>query len=79
VTKSVFSARYRAFRRLLKESRQKSGVTQEQLAKKIGWSQTDVSKAERGERRLDVVEFLIWAKAIGVDAAKFVESLERSK
>jgi transcriptional regulator with XRE-family HTH domain len=57
-------------------ARTDAGVTQVQLAERIGWQQTDISKVERGERRLDVVEFLQFAAALEIDAAKFVAALQ---
>jgi hypothetical protein len=49
------------------------------LAEKAGWQQSDVSKVERGERRLDVVEFLQFAEALDFDAAEFVAELSLVK
>jgi transcriptional regulator with XRE-family HTH domain len=43
----------------------------------LGRPQSYVSKYERGERRLDVVEFLAVARALGTDAASLVAELER--
>jgi len=61
---------------MLVAARKDAGLTQEQVAKKIGWQQTDVSKVERGVRRLDVIEFLAFARAIGLDVPSFIRSLE---
>jgi len=77
VTKSVFTAKYARFRKLLVAARAEAGLTQEQLATKLGWEQTDVSKAERGVRRLDLIEFLAFAKAIGIDVTSFIRDLEQ--
>ena len=49
---------YERFRRLLVEARQKSGLTQIEVAARLGVSQSFVSKYEQGERRLDVIELL---------------------
>ncbi|MFI5386260.1 MAG: hypothetical protein ACHQ50_09080 [Fimbriimonadales bacterium] len=38
--------------------------------------QSFVSKYERGERRLDVVEFLEVARAIGIDSIRFIRQLD---
>ena len=61
---------------MLIEARNDAGWTQEELAERIRWQQTDISKVERGERKIDVVEFLQFTKAIGVDAAEFVRQLQ---
>jgi hypothetical protein len=54
-------------------------VTQTELATRIGWQQTNVSKVEGGERRLDVVEFLQFAEALNIDAGEFVRRLQGRK
>jgi transcriptional regulator with XRE-family HTH domain len=64
-------------RRLLAQARQNAGLTQVALAKKLGRPQSFVSKFERGERRLDVIEFLDVARALNVDPARIVVDLER--
>ena len=54
--KSLFSADYAVFLRLLREARDDAGLTQEELGARLGQTQSFVSKCERGERRLDIVE-----------------------
>lgn len=66
MTKSVFTEKYNLFRLLLIETRQSKKLTQAQIAKRLQKPQSYVSKYERGERRLDVVEFLDLAKALDV-------------
>jgi hypothetical protein len=43
---------------------------------RIGRPQSFVSKYERGERRLDVVEFLEVAKVIGINPGQFLRRLD---
>ncbi|MES1949652.1 helix-turn-helix domain-containing protein [Salinisphaera sp. S4-8] len=43
---------------LLKQRRLSRGITQQELARKLGKPQSFVSKYESGERRLDVEEFI---------------------
>jgi transcriptional regulator with XRE-family HTH domain len=78
VSKSVFTEKYVKFRRLLVEVRQAHQLTQVQVAERLQKPQSFVSKYERGERRLDVVEFLEVARALGVDPSDFLEQLEYS-
>ncbi|HMZ56218.1 MAG TPA: helix-turn-helix transcriptional regulator [Nitrospira sp.] len=63
---------YAIFRVMLADVRKQSGVTQVELAARLGKPQSYVSKYERGERRLDFVEFLAVADAVGADLVGFV-------
>lgn len=54
--KSVFSKEYRLLLERLKQARTDSGLTQVQVADKLGKPQSFVSKIESGERRLDPIE-----------------------
>jgi transcriptional regulator with XRE-family HTH domain len=56
---------YRLLISLLREVRKEMGVTQIELGQRLDNTQTFVSKVERGERRLDVVEFVEFCEAIG--------------
>jgi len=75
VTKSVFTAEYERFRQMLVEARKERGLTQVDIAERLGKPQSFVSKYERGERRLDVVEFLEVARAIGIEPKAVVDRL----
>jgi ribosome-binding protein aMBF1 (putative translation factor) len=74
--KSVFSTRYQTLKTLLIEARRDAGLTQTKLAAKLSRPQSFVSKYERGERRLDLVEFLEVADAIGFQPAQFIKKLK---
>ena len=67
VTKSVFTPRYQRFVEAMTKARQAAGVTQAELAARLGKPQSFVSKYERSERRLDIVEFLEIVDALGID------------
>ena len=58
---------YKEFRELLIESRKNANLTQAELSARLGKPQSFVSKYERGERRLDVIEFGEVARALNVD------------
>ncbi len=75
MTASLHTTRYRFLRDSLAEARKSQGLSQDALAEKLGRLQTFVSKYERGERRLDVVELLDVAEALGLDAAKLIRQL----
>ena len=77
MTKSAFTAEYDRFRELLVKARKSKLLTQAALARKLSRPQSYVSKYEIGERRLDVIEFLEVARAIGIDPVRFVRDLAR--
>ena len=74
--KSLFSRNYETFLEHFHSARVRAG-TQEEIAKRIGQTQTFVSKCERGERRIDVIELMMFCKAFRVDAADFIRTLQR--
>ena len=76
MTKSVYTTKYERFRKRLITSRKAKGLTQSQLAERLGKPQSFVSKYERGERRLDLVEFLEVAKTIGMNPKRLIDQLE---
>lgn len=59
---------------MLTEARVGKGVTQSALAAQLGCPQSLISKVERGERRLDVPEFMTWAAALDIDVLAFIEA-----
>ena len=48
------------------------------MAQRMNVTQTFISKCERGERRLDVVELWEWCLALGVDVREFAGALHRA-
>ena len=69
---SLHSHQYKIFRSLLVAAREASGLTQVQIAEKLGKPQSFISKYERGERRLDFSEFMELADVLGIDTTAFV-------
>ena len=76
--KSIFSKDYQAFLAQLRRARKRAGVTQEGLAKRLKRTQSFISKCERGERRLDVVELRAFCKALRVPFVDFVRKFDQT-
>ncbi|WP_460145653.1 helix-turn-helix domain-containing protein [Pseudomonas sp. S2_A02] len=55
---STYSDSYQLLLKHLFDARKKAGLTQTMLSERLSKPQSFVSKYERGERRLDVIEFL---------------------
>jgi transcriptional regulator with XRE-family HTH domain len=64
--RSLFTDAYAAFRLALVAARKEAGVTQVELAARLGKPQQFVSKVENGDRRVDVIEFVAIARALGL-------------
>lgn len=79
MTRSVFTEEYKLFCRLLIEERKKARIIQADLADKLKRPHNFVSKYEKGERRLDLIEFLEIAEAVGFDPLDFIKRLQDSK
>lgn len=67
MSNSLHSAAYARLVAVLVAARLESGLTQQTVANRLGKPQSYVAKIEGGERRLDVVEFIALAGAIGLD------------
>jgi len=76
VDKSITSQDYRTFLRELRAARKRSGLSQVDLAAKLGETQSFISKCERGERRLDIIEARAFCKAFGMSFLVFAGHLE---
>lgn len=75
--KTVFTGAHQHIVDVLVEARRQSGLTQAQLAAKVGKDQTFVSLIERSQRRVDVLEFVALASAMGADPMKLLTEAVR--
>jgi transcriptional regulator with XRE-family HTH domain len=78
VPKSLFTRKHAQLRKALTAARKHAKLTQTELAERLGRRQAYVSRIERGERRVDVVEFLDIAHAIGFDPGRFLSDFDRN-
>jgi transcriptional regulator with XRE-family HTH domain len=74
--KPLYSPASARLRELLTEARSKAGLMQADVAGRLGRPQSFVSKYESGERRLDVVEFLVVCAAVQADPVKVLREVE---
>jgi transcriptional regulator with XRE-family HTH domain len=75
--KSIFTGEYEVLLQLLRETRRGANLTQVELARSLGQSQSFVSKAEIGERRLDVIQLRTICHSLGTTLPEFVSKLEQ--
>ncbi len=72
---SVYTDAYSTLVDVLVRHRRSSGLTQAELAERLGRPQSFVSKVEQRQRRVDVIEFCAIAHALEVDPAKLFGEL----
>ena len=63
---SIYHPSYQALRVGMTAARKAAGLTQIQMAQKLGVGQSYVSKIERGESYVDVMTFIEWSRACGL-------------
>jgi transcriptional regulator with XRE-family HTH domain len=77
-TKAKLAAELRILGEVLLRARERAGLKQADVAAKLGLPASYLSKVENGTRRLDVVELIRIAEAIGVSPAELVADVQRS-
>jgi transcriptional regulator with XRE-family HTH domain len=73
--KALRTPQHQALLNLLVEARERSGITQQDLAERLRRHQSFVAKYEGGERRLEVIEFVQVCRAIGVRPERILRKL----
>jgi transcriptional regulator with XRE-family HTH domain len=68
--KSLNSPGYARFVAMLVAVRKCARISQRPMAKKLGRPHSFIAKYEGGERRIDVIEFIEIARALGADPVK---------
>ncbi|MFZ2031905.1 MAG: helix-turn-helix transcriptional regulator [Vitreimonas sp.] len=74
---SLHGESYAAFVRLLVERRKVSGLSQQDVADALRWPQSFIAKIEKQQRRIDAVELIRLAAAVGFDPSKIVRDLQK--
>lgn len=77
-TPTIHDPAYRVILSLLREARRAAGVSQGEIATRMGYSRTVISKLERGELRLDLLQLRQYCEAIGVPLVGFVQRFEQA-
>lgn len=73
MSRTLRSPLHLALMKVLREARLEAGLTQADLAKRMDRPQSFVAKIEVGERQLGVLEFVGYAKALGVGPGELIE------
>jgi transcriptional regulator with XRE-family HTH domain len=75
-TKSKLAGELVTLGQVLVSARERAGLKQSDVAAKLGLPASYLSKIENGSRRLDVIELLQIAEAIGTDPEEIVRELQ---
>jgi ribosome-binding protein aMBF1 (putative translation factor) len=75
---TIRSSGQQALCEILISERQAAGLTQTDLAKKLRCHQSLIARIESGERRIDVVEFIVLTRAIGCRAEEILTKISTS-
>jgi transcriptional regulator with XRE-family HTH domain len=75
--KSIYTGEYAVVLKLLREARERAGMTQWELAERLGLSQSFVTKMERGDRRIDIIQLRTICRILGSSLLQFAKRLER--
>ena len=70
--------RYQEFLQRLRKAREKAGLSQSEAARRLGKTQAFIWKCEVGERRIDFIEALLFARLYGKSAQYFCRGLLES-
>ncbi len=76
-TKTKLAGELITLGQLLSRARERAGIKQQDLAARLNLPGSYLSKIENGTRRLDVIEFIRLADAMGVDAAELLRELQK--
>ena len=68
----AYQRAYKEFTKRLVVARKTAGLTQVQVARRLGKSHTYISKCELGERRVDFVELQRFAQIYSKDISFFI-------
>ena len=76
-TKSQHNMMYRILPGFLRNLREKAGLTQREIGKRLKKPQSYVYNCETANRRVDITEFIAWARACGINPkTAFVQLLK---
>jgi len=76
MAKTIRSEGHEALCRALADARKAAGLTQAELAGRLKCHQSFVARVESGERRIDVIELIVLARALGADVTALLAAAD---
>ena len=74
--KFVPNAAYNTFLSRLRLARQVAGVSQRELATRLGMHHSRINRVEDAKRALDLLEVRQWCQALGLSVVEFTRELD---
>lgn len=74
---SLKRSEWDALAKMLTQAREKAGLSQSELGRRLGKGQAYVWKLENGQRRIDILELIDYARAVGAEPAMIVLEVDR--
>ncbi len=78
MARSVYSREYTVFLECLRQTREEVGLTQRDVATRLGRSQSFVAKCEQGHNRVDVAQLVEFCRALEVTLPEFVRRYDEA-
>lgn len=78
MSKTLHSNGHNALIKALIEARKALGLSQADLATRLRCHQSFVARIETGQRRIDVVELILLARALEVNPSRFIEAASKA-
>lgn len=75
MTKTIYTEAQAALCEAITAARKNAGLSQMEMAAKLNCHQSMIARVESGQRRIDVIELIIIARAIGVDPYEIIGGL----
>lgn len=76
MTKTIMSAGHKALVLEMTNARKTKDITQAELASTLKCQQSLIARIESGQRRVDVVDMVRWARAVGSEPSDFLRVVE---
>lgn len=73
IKKTIYTSEYKAIIANLKKARQEKGLSQAEVAKRLGVGQSFISKIESGQYRLDILQLQQFARIFSKSLTSFLK------
>lgn len=74
----IYTDNYKYLLKLLKSYRKKANLTQKELADKLDVNQSLISKIESGERKINIIELIMFLKVMNFNPLEVIEKFLNS-